>query len=832
MSEKMNIVNNEYYINILDNISILVCCYYPDFTIKYVNKAYCNFFNKTKEELIGKKFLMLIPEKDHKEVISNIASLNMENTERTYTHKVIAGNGEIRWQNWNDKAIFDKNGNPILYYSFGKDITEHKQSAIEIAKNRLLLEKERNFAESIISTAQVIILVLDIKGKIVSINPYLENISGYTQEEVKGKDWFDLFLKEDIRDNVKSLFNRAISNMSTKGNVNSIITKDGRELEIEWYDKTLKGDRGQVIGILAVGLDITDRLKAEEQLRISETRYRKVTALISDWVFEIEIHNNTKKVTFIGGPFLEITGYTYEDVKSSESWGKVIHKEDLSMFKDFLNNLILNENEGNIEIRVYHKDDLYYWYNVNCRALTAKDGNVKLLGIASNIDKRKKVEQGLIELNKKLESLAYKDTLTGALNRKPFIELFARNVKRAERKKEKLALLFLDLEKFKTVNDIYGHTFGDKVLIRAVELIKGCIRTSDIVGRLGGDEFLVCLGDIRSLEDVMRVAAKINDAFIPANIIDGIPVNVTVSIGISMYPDDSRDIDDLLKNSDLAMYKAKKELHNSFKVYHKKYRQEVMFEQALSQALKNNEFEILYQPIVNKYGKCVIIEPLLRWNSPEFGYVLPDGFIPILEKHKTINEVGLWAFDKICHKLNKINSIDGHLNQTRMSVNLSGIQIETIGFLDSFMNTMRNSDVCSQNIIFEITEEQRIKDVENVIAIMSELKDKCKAKIALDDYGSGFSSFLNITKLPIDIVKIDRPLIENMNDELLCNATLGLISLIKKLGLEVVAEGVENEDQFLKLKEVECDYFQGFLFSNPVSDIVGLLEAENNNFLN
>jgi len=259
--------SEQNYRTIAEDTPMLLCRFLPGCRISYVNKAYCDYFDKTPEQLIGKTFLTLIPETDRKEVIAHISALRIESPTQTHEHRVIAPHDELRWQQWTNRAIFDEKGRVISYQSVGEDITDRKRA-------NEALRKERNFAESLLNTAQAIILVLDTDGRIVRFNPYMKEISGYSLAEVQGKDWFSTFLPESDRVKIKDVFKNALSDIQTRGNVNSILTRDGGRRDIEWYYTTMKDDDGNVVGVLAVGLDITKRNQAEQERRQLEEQLR------------------------------------------------------------------------------------------------------------------------------------------------------------------------------------------------------------------------------------------------------------------------------------------------------------------------------------------------------------------------------------------------------------------------------------------------------------------------------------------------------------------------------------------------------------------------------
>ena len=435
------------------------------------------------------------------------------------------------------------------------------------------------------------------------------------------------------------------------------------------------------------------------------------------------------------------------------------------------------------------------------------------------------------EIKNELEKLVFKDSLTGLINRKPFIELLNKNINIADHKEQKLALLFMDLENFKNINDLHGHKAGDEILVEVAKRITKNTREGDIVGRIGGDEFAICLDDVKTTSEIIYFAKRLNEVFLNKMKINNQFINVTVSIGISIYPDDADNAIDLLKNSDIAMFKAKKNKKNTFQFYNKVHTDELIMEQALITALENNEFSLHYQPIVNREGECMFIESLCRWTNPDLGSVSPAIFIPKLERSRDIIKVGKWIFNESCKQLVIINNDDDFQNMG-ISINLSKIQMEENTFLDDFSEIIDNSTVDNSNILLEITEAEQTQNIEKFVEVLNEIKKGKVGLLALDDFGAGYSSFSNLIRLPVDIIKIDKFLVDQLDSERYSKSTLDLIALIKGLNLIVVAEGIETKEQFDKLAAVGCDFFQGYYFSKPVPNIYDVLKSNNGNFLN
>ena len=440
----------------------------------------------------------------------------------------------------------------------------------------------------------------------------------------------------------------------------------------------------------------------------------------------------------------------------------------------------------------------------------------------NNIEIKKRIENVLKikNIDSEIQKVSFLDKLTGLINREPFIDLLEQKISLCKRNNEKFALLFMDIDNFKTVNDVYGHNMGDKLLKQLGIKLKKNLRCGDILGRFGGDEFILCANRINNIDEITTIANKIIDIFKEKILIDNIIINVGVSIGIAIYPNDATNVIDLMKNSDLAMYKSKSKRSNNFYIYNKKLEKKLMFEYALNQALEKNEFKIYYQVIVDNKEKGCFIESLLRWESTELGIISPNDFIYILERNKSIIEVGEWVFRESCLKLIDFNL--KNKQKSKISINISQIQLEDEFFIERVEKIIRETKINPKYIILEITEDLQIKNFNKIYQVLENLRKLKIGHIALDDFGSGYSSFSNLIKFPIDIVKIDKFFIDKFDDKKYINIVRTLIELIKKNNLSVVSEGIETELQYNLLREMGCDYFQGFYFSKPNENIIHL----------
>ena len=401
-----------------------------------------------------------------------------------------------------------------------------------------------------------------------------------------------------------------------------------------------------------------------------------------------------------------------------------------------------------------------------------------------------------------------------------FRDRLAQAIARADRHKLMLALLFIDLDRFKTINDTLGHAVGDLLLKNVAERIKTCIREEDTAARLGGDEFTIILDHIAAPEDASGVAQKILDKLAPPFDLLGNEAFITASIGIGLYPTDNTDMDGLLKNTDAAMYNAKETGRNNFQFYAKEMNLQALdrleLENSLRHAVERGEFVLYYQPKVSlDSGKTTGMEALLRWAHPRRGIVSPSEFIPLLEETGLINQVGEWLIRAACLQ-NKI-WMDAGYPPMRVAVNLSARQFQHNDLFQHVASALADSGLDGNFLELEVTESLLMQDPEYAIEILHRMGMLGVARIDIDDFGTGYSSLSNLKRFPIGAVKIDQSFIRGSpNDKEDVAIVSAIISMAKSLDLKVIAEGVENEEQLALLCELGCDEVQGFVFSHPL----------------
>ncbi|MFC1749399.1 putative bifunctional diguanylate cyclase/phosphodiesterase, partial [Pseudomonadota bacterium] len=422
---------------------------------------------------------------------------------------------------------------------------------------------------------------------------------------------------------------------------------------------------------------------------------------------------------------------------------------------------------------------------------------------------------------KKLRYLAFYDVLTGLPNRQLFQDRYEHELVNAKRHKTIVALLFIDIDNFKHVNDTLGHHIGDKLLKEVANRLQESTREADTVARLGGDEFTIILNYLDTDESISMVARKVVKSIAQPFSISGHDIFVGASIGISLYPEDGEDKEVLLRNADAAMYYAKESGRSTFKFFsediNQRNQQRRIIENSMRRALKNGELEIYYQPqIDSNSGEIVCAEALLRWNDPERGLIPPLDFIPIAEESGIIMEIGDWVLQEACCWLH--HQFDKGGRPPRIAINLSAVQFRNDGLVTLINSTLDREQIPPEWIELEITESILMQDAQRTEAILNELST-LGIRIAIDDFGTGYSSLAYLKNFPVDQIKIDRAFIAglpNNEDDVVLTTTM--IMLAKNLGIDILAEGTETLEQIEFLRKNGCRFVQGCYYSKPLPE--------------
>jgi diguanylate cyclase (GGDEF)-like protein/PAS domain S-box-containing protein len=532
----------------------------------------------------------------------------------------------------------------------------------------------------------------------------------------------------------------------------------------------------------------------------------------------IVITDENRNFTYVNDAFERITGYKKEEVLGKNPKILKSGKTDDSVYIEMNKKLDSGEKwEG--ELINKRKDGSIYYEKVSISPIFAENGIEGFLAIKLDVTEYIKQKELIKNKSKEIQFLAYHDHLTGLPNRLNLQESLDHAIKTAKRSGKKLALLFIDLDRFKIINDTLGHHIGDEMLKVISVKIRGVLRESDILARVGGDEFVVLMEDAKSEKDAAQVAWKIISVIKEPIFVEDYTLNTTASVGIAIYPDDGKDVETIIKNADSAMYKAKDEGKDNYQFFTKKLSDMIThrmkIENALRDAIKNKELFLVYQPQYDlKNRKTISVEALLRWNSKELGFISPTDFIPIAEESGMIVPIGEWVFENACKEYLRLK--EKGLVLERMCINVSSIRFREENAVAKFEETIKRVGIEAQNVEIEITERYIMEHTEQNLNILDKLRN-IGFRISVDDFGTGYSSMSYLKTLPLDTIKIDKSFI----DKILYHSkdmqiTKAIITLSKSLGYSVVAEGIETKEQEIFLRENDCDIGQGYYFSKPL----------------
>lgn len=522
-------------------------------------------------------------------------------------------------------------------------------------------------------------------------------------------------------------------------------------------------------------------------------------------------HLVNRRFISVNQKFEEMFGYSRNEINGLFTEIIFPDRDSFLAVGDMAYDLLKNGDTYQSAWQVKRKDESLFWCAISAKCMVDGEPEKGTIWIYQDITLQK-------ESLEELRLLANYDTLTGLPNRSLFMDRLNSQLELAGLKKNMFAVMFIDLDRFKHINDSLGHDAGDELLKHVARLLKECVRDSDTVARLGGDEFTVLLTDLDAKDVAGKIARKVISSLKQALLLDNQEVTISPSIGISIYPDDSNSLASLLRNADAAMYYAKSAGRNNYQFYTEAMNAESLhrltFENRVRRAAERQEFVLHYQPQVDLHsGKVVGYEALLRWNDSELGYVSPVDFIPILEDVGLIIPVGEWVIRSVCDKISELKLYQAEAK--RISINLSARQFMHNDIVTQVVDIVEEAGIDKDLIELEITESVLMTDIQDNEMILREFHDR-GFRISLDDFGTGYSSLAYLKRFPIDVLKIDRSFVRDIlsdaNDAAICEA---IIAMAASMNIKVVAEGVENGQQLGFLKEKGCDIVQGYLFGKP-----------------
>lgn len=660
------------------------------------------------------------------------------------------------------------------------------------------------------------IVITDKDRHIEYVNEAFELHTGYTKDEVFGEN--PNLLKSDL---LSDDFYKEMNETLDRGEKWQGELINRRKDDSLLYEKASIVPiflEGGVVQYLAIKLDITDYVEQQQKLQQSAAVYEMIGE-------GIMITDSEKKILSINPAFIKMFGYEEEELIDQEPMIITSIKQDRAFYKRMWYSLATRDRwAGKIYNKTKSGKVLPIWLTIT--VVRDKIGAIaNFIAIYTNLEE-------IIEMEEKADFLAYHDSLTHLPNRAHFEREIVSIFEFAKINHEMIAVLFIDLDRFKVINDTLGHYVGDDMLIYVANRIKDILRKDDLIARIGGDEFVIILDPVTSRENAGLIAEKILSVIGEPMEVQNYHLTTSASIGIALYPDDGLDKSEIIKHADSAMYHAKEKGKDRYEFYTEKLSVDIQMrldlEQELKYALKKKELYIHYQPQYNlKSGKVSGAEALLRWHNPSLGQVSPNRFVSAAEETGMIVNIGYFVFEQACREF--MHWQEQGLQIDTVSINISSVQFREENIFENFKKIMKNEGISPHNIEIEITEHFIMEYSTTNLTILEDFR-AIGCKISIDDFGTGYSSMSYMKSLPLDTIKIDRSFIMDLPDDLHdVEVSKAIIALSKSLGYQVVAEGIENELQEVFLRENGCDIGQGYYFARPMdtSALVAFVKEKN-----
>ncbi|MFS0774901.1 PAS domain S-box protein [Neobacillus sp. 3P2-tot-E-2] len=777
----------------------------------WVSKGNASIYGYTQEYFMENPTVWLesvYPE--DKWIIENASSRQLVGESTVVEYRIIRSDGKVRWVQDRSQPILDEGGKVIAISGSVNDITLQKRETLKLQEQlkmtenryRSLIESEDQY-RSLVEVSPTAIFVHQ-EGKIVLVNRAgLEGLGAVHENQLVGREIFD-FIHPESKEILSDRFKETLVNGKVGPSECKLLTLDGKTIDVEASGTKILFNGKPAI--MAVGIDITDKKILLEQLAINGQRYKSLFEHNDNSVYSFDLDGH---FTSFNTVCEEETGYRKEELLKPMNFKELIVPEKLEEVVDHFARCIKGEAQ-NFRTSIVDRKGSIIHINVTMVPIFVNGEVNGVFGLAQNITKQ-------VEIEIAIEHMAYHDYLTGLPNRNKLNSSLTSELVSAANRDQKVAVLFMDLDRFKVVNDTLGHNTGDELLKEVAQRLNASLNDGDIVFRQGGDEFIIILKDA-DRDVAAKVCRRIMDVVAAPFKIQNYDIYTSPSIGISIFPEDGETVETLIKHADFAMYQAKKEGKNNFKFYSSKNQafniNPLEFEMDLHKAVKKEELLLHYQPKVSlKTGKIVGVEALIRWSHPKWGQVPPGTFIPIAEETGLIIPIGEWALYTAC-KQNKEWQQKGFT--TTISVNLSAKQFTLSNLDETVARILNETRLEAQYLELEIT-ESITANIERTISTLQKLK-RIGVRISIDDFGTGFSSLNYLQKFPLDTLKIDQSFIRrlqnNPNDETIVKA---IISMAHNLNLNVVAEGIETKEQLVFLQEHLCEEGQGYLFTKPLT---------------
>ena len=865
-----------YAISIVEKMNEAFMVLKADLEVLSASKNFYNLFKVTPDETLGRFIYELgnrqwdIPEL--RQLLKDIIPKNTKFDDYEVEHSFPSIGHKI--MRLSASRIYLKAGKRQMMLLAIEDITESRRA------ERDFIESEESIRHLYETTQDGILLIDKQYGSITYVNSALTKLLGYSSEECIGKKLDDIGIRLGI-EHFQNIIQKLHESDVLFYDAADVRTMAGQQIDAYIYlvdrtkfiqcnvravterrqnkDKlTVRSDHLEQLveertaeltkSNLLLQLEISNCRHVQEELRKAAVREHFLPALEEEalrksqnmlrriaesvpgilYIFDLAEH----RLVFTNREISSMLGYSREEI---QQWGavwseKIVHPEDFAMIKGKEKSLLAASNGEFIEteIRIKHANGEWRW--VSCSEIVftrTKEGAPKqILGTARDITGLKRAEEeipalhdNLKKMKEEIEHMAYHDELTGLPNRRLFTSLLSLEIARSHRDGKKIAILFLDLDRFKDINDTLGHEAGDELLKAVADRLKATVRATDTVARIGGDEFTIILSSVTQVEDAAAIAQKIADSFQTTFLIARNECPMTTSIGISVFPDDSEEIDTLMRYADMAMYHAKKEKITAYQFYNPEINvrssERMRLYTVLRQAVERGELYVYYQPQIDmKKRKIVCAEALVRWQHPEMGLLEAERFIPLAEETGFIMSIDEWVLRTVCAQIGSWK--DAGLPPVSVTVNLSSRQFQSAELPNKVSHILSETGMSPDRLHLEITESMAMNNIGRTASNMKELVEM-GLHISIDHFGIGCSSLNYLKLLPVERLKIDKSFVRDIATDSGNRAIIGAVTAMAyNMRLKVIAEGVETEDQIPFLRLAGCHEMQGFLFSRPL----------------
>ncbi len=708
--------------------------------------------------------------------------------------------GQLKHSLVTTMRLDEPDGSIYGYQCIIRDVTQHRRAEKK-------LYNQKSYAEQLIDIAPEAIAILDLDDRVIRINEEFCRLFQYTEEACIGRRMDELIVPEHLKAEGLSLSARAMGGACFEVETRRM-KKDGTLVDVSVLAKPISTEKDEP-AIYVIYRDISARKQAQEALEKSEERHRTVLEAAPDPVI---VRDMAGRVIYLNPAFSRVFGWGLDECQNRTI--DFVPNENQPETQQFLARIHQGASFSGVETRRFTKSGQVVDVSISGAVFFDAEGNPEgYVNTLQDISERRKKDEAL-------RYIAYHDMLTGLPNRKSFYMGIDDLLQHSSRRNSDRAwaLMFLDLDKFKQVNDALGHDTGDQLLKGVAERLKECLRETDHLFRLGGDEFTIILTNLNLDIDVARVARKIQRTLTRSFRFNGHEIFTSTSIGISVFPNDGWDVEGLVKSADMAMYAAKENGGNDYRFFteemNRKALHRMKMESSLRKALNHNELVLYYQPLVNESSQILGMEALIRWNHPDLGLVLPADFIRIMEETGMIVQVGRWVLQTACTQTKHWH--DMGFSDLFVAVNLSSRQLHEPDFVEMVIDIIRESGLPPECLKLEVTESSVIQNPEVCIAKMRMLRAQ-GITFSIDDFGTGYSSLSYLKRFPIDTLKIDRSFISDaMSSKGDQEIIKTIIAMARNLNIDAVAEGVETQEQKDFLADYGCNSMQGFFFAHPV----------------